>query len=146
MLCGILLLLLSVLLLRYRTKHPKSVPEENTTMNTKPITEREYQSIRGLPRRDTHSYEEVKLPPKLNSRLAITKLLPPSPSCKDYENLQVQKNRDSNPYLPMDEAWPGTAVAEQLSSMPEDEDVYLTMKKLVQKSQDTEEGTAEVQE
>ena len=68
------------------------------------------------------------------SRPSITNLLQPNEG--EYENLKLNdlttNVRESNPYVPMNEALAGsglTGSAEELSG--EDEDLYLTMKRLI---------------
>ena len=134
-LCAIMLTALLFLTIRSRAKST-SKPSDTPQVVAKQPAESDYQSIRGLPRRQTgnsYGYETVKprLPP---TRPSITYLLQPNEG--EYENLKLNdiatNVRESNPYVPMNEALAGSGLTgsqEVLSG--EDEDLYLTMKRLI---------------
>lgn len=148
-LCGIMLLSLAVFIgLRYINSKKTSAGDEEDT-DAKLPDDRTYQSIRGFPRRNTLAYEEVKLPLKQSNHPSIADvLLPPGEKGRDYENLKFhQKERDSNPYVAMDEALSGRLMVEQLSTRTEENDIYLTMKKLIKDPpQETQQIPEETQE
>lgn len=62
--CAVMFLALTCLTLKYRAKNTSKRPEDTPLAVVKQSVESEYQSIRGLPRRETgnsYSYETVRL-------------------------------------------------------------------------------------
>ncbi|CAB3994549.1 Hypothetical predicted protein [Paramuricea clavata] len=163
-LCAVMFLALAFITLRSRAKRTSKKPDDDTSLAVaKQTVESEYQSIRGLPRRETgnsYGYETVK--PKLPSkRPPLAHLIQPNGG-GEYENLKPHDRenlkthvRESNPYMSMDEALAGSGLTgrgltgSDLTGSTEssltgsgltgsvvalsggDEDLYLTMKKLI---------------
>ena len=62
--CAVMLLILTFLTLKYRAKNTSKRPEDTSLAVVKQPVESDYQSIRGLPRRETgnsYCYETVRL-------------------------------------------------------------------------------------
>ncbi|XP_028394786.1 uncharacterized protein LOC114518942 [Dendronephthya gigantea] len=136
-LCALMFLALSFLTLRRRAARSTSKkPEEVAFEVVKQAVESEYQSIRGLPRRETgnsYGYETVK--PRLpQPRSTINYLIQSNEN--EYENLKANV-RESDVYVPMDEALVASTLTGSTAVLSdENEDLYLTMKKLIRTPED----------
>ena len=164
--CGVLLCTIVFILLRRKKTHAAKEPETDENkdveyMVPKQVNERNYQTIRrfpsfgGVPKRNTHSYETIKLPFRQGTHPTVSEVfssretgqhydafLPgetgqeyetcsPSETGQEYENVR-SRIRDSNPYMPMDQALAGSILAASAAVLPttdNENDIYLTMKK-----------------